>query len=211
MTLTALTTLLVLAAGKGPPPTLRYAPPADSEDERPVVTAATLRATGNDFTFQLVFNHEPWGEACKTRCANATFFLDTDGNKTTGLQLGDKSPQTGADVAVIVQGVREYKEVSADTLLRAKVRLLASGTSDVEEGQTLAELDNRRDGDRLKAHDNEVSLRVDATAPEIPVGRTVRVVYQPPGAAPVVASIPGFGGGGGKKGPVQVMRGKRSR
>jgi hypothetical protein len=209
MTFTLLTTLVALCAAKDAP-TLRYTPPADSEDERPVATATTLRATGNDFTFRILFNHEPWGEACKTRCANATFFLDTDGNKTTGLQLGDKSPQTGADLAVIVQGVREYKEVSADTLLRAKVRLLGTGISDVDEGQTLAELDNRHDPERLKAHDNEVNLRIDATSAAIPVGRTVRVVYQPPGAAPVVGAVPGFGGaGGGKRGPVQVLRGKR--
>jgi hypothetical protein len=209
MTLTALTTtaLVALAASKGAKPTLRYTPPADSEDERPVATATTVKAKGNDYTFDITFNHEPWGEGCKARCANATFFLDTDGNKKTGLQLGDKSAQTGADLAVVVQGIREYKEVSAESLLRVKVRALGNESAELEQGQVVAELDQRHDPERVKAKGKDVSLKIDTTTANLPVGRTVRVVYQPPGATAVVATIPGFGSGNG--GAIQIVRGKR--
>jgi hypothetical protein len=206
----ALVTLLLIASAAKDVPTLRYLPPIDADEERPVATVVMVKSKGNDFNFEIAFNHEPWGESCKTRCANATFYLDTDGNKATGLQVGEKSPQTGADLAVTVQGIREYKEVSADTLLRVKVRLLGNGVADLEDGQTLAELDHRHDPERVKAQKNEVSLRIDATDAAIPVGRTVRVVYQPPGASPVVGTFAGISDGtGGPKRPIQILRGKR--
>ncbi len=208
MTCFALTALLALAASGKDAPTLRYTPPPDAEDDRPVATEVTVKADGSDFTLHILFNREPWGETCKARCANATFFLDTDGNRTTGLQLGPQNPQTGADLSVLVQGVREYKELSADTALRVRVRQFNGAVKDVEEGQTLAELDPRRDPERVKAQQSEVSLRVDATDPNIPAGRTMRVVYQPPGAAPVVGTTPGVGAGTAKR-AVKVVKRKR--
>src|SRR3954468_4408926 len=104
-----------LSALGGEKPCIAYkVPPNADEDDRPVATAITVGPQGSDYAFKLDFNKEPWGEGCKTRCANATVFLDTDNNKATGLKLpqkddGKDAPETGADLAVTVQGLREYK------------------------------------------------------------------------------------------------------
>src|SRR5688572_26362915 len=102
------------AAAAGEKPCITYKAPPSTEDERPVAVSITVGPQGSDYAFKVDFNKEPWGEACKTRCANATIFLDTDNDKRTGLKLpvsdsAKDAPETGADLAVIIQGAREYK------------------------------------------------------------------------------------------------------
>src|SRR3990167_7923748 len=72
-------------------PTISYKAPPSGDDDRPVMTTIVVSPQGTDYAFKLEFNKPPWGEDCKTRCANATLFLDTDNNKSTGLKLDRKS------------------------------------------------------------------------------------------------------------------------
>src|SRR5438105_13145660 len=116
--------LVSFAAAAGEKPCIVYKapPPAEDDDDRPVATAITVGPQGSDYAFKVDFNKEPWGEICKTRCANATIFIDTDNNKTTGLKLTKEAPETGADLAVTIQGSREYQDSSAISTLKIKVK-----------------------------------------------------------------------------------------
>src|SRR5437868_3915307 len=126
-------TLLASTSWAAPPrSTFSYKAPKD-ENQRPVIIDATIGPQGSDFAMRLRFDKVPWGDACKNRCANVTLFLDTDDNTSTGLQLG-KQPETGADMAVIIQGVREYKGISSTALLRIKVRELTAEDKSVDDG-----------------------------------------------------------------------------
>lgn len=191
--------------------TFRYNPPAD--EQRPVVVEATVAPKGSDYSLRLRFSHVPWGEECKTRCANATILLDTDANTNTGLKLGKDAPETGADLAVIVQGVREWKEKGADTFLRVKVRQLANDARTIEEGDLLVEMDHRQDPERVQADDKTVFVLVDATSATLPSSAKARVIYHPPGAKAVVASIKGMSTGsvGGRKGKLEILSGAGTR
>lgn len=184
--------------------TLSFKAPADEPDERPVATDVTVAPQGSDLAFKLVFNKMPWGDECKNRCANVTLFIDTDNNAATGLQLGAKSPETGADLSVNVQGVREYKDKSADVLLRAKVRTFGSDATGVDQGEVLTELDNRRDSDRVQSEDTTVYVLVDATAATLPTGKQMRVIYHPPGQTPIKGMADGMMSGG--SGKVEIFK-----
>ncbi|HZI11495.1 MAG TPA: hypothetical protein VE153_14025 [Myxococcus sp.] len=189
--------------------TFRYTAPPD--EDRPVIVDATIGPQGSDFALRLRFNRAPWGEACKNRCANATILLDTDSSKQTGLRLTQDSPANGADLAILVQGVREYpKEQGAnpETWLRAKVRLLADNARSADDGELLAELSHRHDTERLYVDEATVYLLVDATNATIPSARKVRVVYQPPGSKPLQATIPGMVGTGAGRG-VTIFKGSK--
>ncbi|NMO18109.1 hypothetical protein HPC49_19270 [Pyxidicoccus fallax] len=188
-------------------PTFRYTAPPDGE--RPVIVDATLGPQGSDFAMRLRFDREPWGESCKTRCANATLLLDTDSSKQTGLQLPNKAAANGADLAIIIQGVREYTEEEGappKTWLRVKVRLLANDARSVDDGELIAEFNHRQDTERLHVDEKTVYLLVDATSPALPSARKMRVVYQPPGAKAVQATLPGMIGGAGNRG-VRIFKG----
>jgi len=151
---------------------------------------------------RLRFDKEPWGEACKNRCANTTLLLDTDNSKQTGLKLANGAPGNGADLAIIIQGVREHAQEggSASAWLRVKVRLLGNEASTVDDGELLAELSHRHDTDRVQSDEKTVFLLIDATSASIPSARKARVVYQPPGGKPIQATIAGMLGGGGNRG-----------
>jgi hypothetical protein len=159
--------------------TLHYRPPPDAVD-RPLPVDISVGPKGSDLLVKVTFDQVPWGEECKNRCANATLFLDTDDNRTTGLRMGDGKPETGADLAVTIQGAREYKEKSADVFLRAKVRQLADGDTALEHGEVIAELTHRTDPERVTVDKKAVTVLVDATNLTIPSGKTMRVVYHPP-------------------------------
>ncbi len=194
------------AASKGV--TFRYTPPAD--EVRPVVVEATVAPKGGDFSLRLRFSQVPWGEECKTRCANATLLLDTDGNTATGLKLAKDAPETGADLAVIVQGVREWKEKGADTFLRVKVRQLNDDARTVEEGDLLAEMDHRQDPERVQPDDKTVFVLVDATSPTLPSAPKARVIYHPAGGKAVAAPIKGMSTGSPssrKGGKLEILSG----
>jgi hypothetical protein len=181
------------------------------EDERPVATEIMVGPQGSDYAFRVDFDKLPWGDECKSRCANATLFLDTDNSTSTGLQLPDKkAAETGADLAITIQGVREYKESSADVLLRVKVRQFADSARSVEEGETLAELDHRRDPERLLVDGKTVYVLVDATNGTLPSGAKVRVVYHPPDSKPLVGQAKGLTAAG--SGKVEIFKqGKRKQ
>lgn len=191
--------------------TFRYTPPAD--ELRPIIVEATVAPKGSDFSLRLRFSQVPWGEECKTRCANATLLLDTDGNTSTGLKLAKGAPETGADLAVIVQGVREWKEDGADTYLRVKVRQLANDARTVDDGDLLVEMDHRRDPERVQADDKTVFVLVDATSATLPSSNRARVIYHPAGGRAVTASIKGMstGSGGGRKGKLEILSGAGNR
>jgi hypothetical protein len=193
------------AAGRGAS-TFRYKPSPD--DERPVIIDATIGAQGSDFAMRLKFNKEPFGESCKQRCANVTLFLDTDDSTQSGLHLANpKAPENGADLAVVIQGVREYKRQDAppEMALRVKVRQLGSDATSADAGELLADLNNRQDPERIQVDGYTVYLLVDATSALLPSARKVRVVYHPPGGKALTASIAGMASGGASRG-VQIFK-----
>lgn len=195
---------LLASAGTAAPArsTFKYTPPA--EDERPVITDALIAPQGSDFAMRLRFDKPPFGE-CKTRCANSTIFLDTDSNTTTGIQLGKDQAETGADMAVIIQGTRVYKGESSNSVLRVKVRQLTGETKDVDGGEALADLDNTQDAERVQLDENTVYLLIDATGATLPSGRKVRVIYHPPAAKAIQSSIAGMLSGGSSEN-VRIFR-----
>ena len=92
-------------------PAITFKAPPASEDDRPLITEIVVGPQGSDYAFKIEFNKEPWGDGCSTRCANATIFLDTDNNKSTGLKLKDpKALESGADLLITIQGTKVYKE-----------------------------------------------------------------------------------------------------
>nr|WP_328707065.1 hypothetical protein [Citreicoccus inhibens] len=185
--------------------TFRYKPPMD--EERPVITDATVGPQGSDFAMRLRFDKLPWGDDCKNRCANATLFLDTDANPHTGLRLGNGAPENGADLAVIIQGARDYKEGgTSSAFLRVKVRQLGDEAKSADDGELLAELNHRQDPERVQSDGTTVYVLVDATTATLPSGRKVRVIYHPPGAKPVQGTVSGMlGSGAGSS--VQIFKG----
>jgi hypothetical protein len=183
-----LTALPALAKSR---PTLHYDPPAD-QDERPLPVDMWVAPQGSDFAFRVEFNRPPWGEDCKNRCANTTLFIDTDDNKHTGIDFGPTAKETGADLAVMIQGERDYKEHSALTYLRIRVVQLPDGIKSVEQGETLAELDHRHDPDRVETEGNLVIARIDASSGTLPTARKIRVIYHPPGEKALEAGAPGM-------------------
>ncbi len=199
-------TLMASTAVSAPPrATFTYNAPKD-EEQRPLIVDATIGPQGSDFAMRLRFDKEPWGDGCKNRCANATILLDTDDNTTTGIQLGKKLPETGADMAVVIQGVRDYKGTSSNAVLRVKVRQLTGESKSIEDGEALADLSNFQDPERVQLDENTVYLLIDATSPTLPSARRVRVIYHPPVAKPLQATIAGMLSGGSSSG-VRIFRG----
>jgi hypothetical protein len=206
--LTLACSLIASASAAAPPrSTFRYTPPADGE--RPVIIDATIAPQGSDFAMRLRFDKDPWGDQCKSHCANVTLFLDTDNNTTTGIQLGKKLPETGADMAIVVQGIRDYKGTSSNAVLRVKVRQITGESKSVDDGEALADLTSNQDPERVQIEDTTVYLLIDATGPTLPSGRKVRVVYHPPADKPIKALIAGMLSGGSSSN-VRVFRGSGS-
>lgn len=196
----ALAPVVALAAPPKNAALIRYKPPEDAGDhERPVPIELTVSGQGIDYAVRLRFDRLPWGETCKQRCANTTLFIDTDNDKTSGMQLGDDKPETGADLSITIQGIREYKEKSADVYLRARVRLLSDVTG-LDQGDTLAELDHRRDRDRLQSEGQQVFVLVDASNMRLPAGKQLRVIFHPSGEKALEAVATGLGGGADRAG-----------
>ena len=126
--------------------------------------------------------------------------------QATGLRLAAKNaPGNGADVAVVIQGVRDYakQEGAPPVSWLVKVRLLGSEASSLDDGELA--VNHRQDPGRLHVDGETIDLLVDATSASLPSARKARVVYQPPGAKPLQATIPGMIGGGGGKG-VRVFK-----
>ena len=193
-------------AAKAPPSSvIRYKPSSDESDERPTATEIAVAPQGSDFAFRVVFDKAPWGEECKNRCANTTVFVDTDDNRATGLQLGGSAAETGADLAITLQGSRDYGDGTSRAIFKAKVKYLPDGAKSLDDGEALGELDPQNDSDRFLVEDRTVYVLVDGTLSNLPSGKKARVVYHPPGAKALTSSIKGMlGGGGGEK--VEIFR-----
>jgi hypothetical protein len=181
--------LLVPSALAAERPAFRYKPPASQEHA--VVVEAAVGPQNGDIALKLRFNKQPWGLECGNRCANATVLIDTDDNTSTGLQLPGKAPETGADLALHIQGAREYGGEESNAFVRVKVRMLSRNSRRPEQGELLAELDHRHDTRRLYVEKNTVFLLVDATNSLLPLSRRMRVIYRPPASRPLVATVPG--------------------
>lgn len=193
--------LVVPAVGLGAEkPCITYAAPASSPEDRPVATAITVGPQGSDYAFRIDFNKPPWGDECKNRCANSTIFLDTDNNRSTGLQLADKkAPQTGADLAITIMGTREYKEASAESNLLVKVKQFPEDATRVDQGRVLVEMDQRQDEERVQAQGESVWVLVDANIGDLPAGPKLRVIYQPPDSKPLVGMAKGLSAPGANR------------
>ncbi|RKH52388.1 hypothetical protein, partial [Corallococcus llansteffanensis] len=192
------------AAGRGSS-TFRYKPTPD--EERPVIIDATIGPQGSDFAMRLKFDRMPFGDECKQRCANVTLFLDTDASAQSGLHLPTKGPENGADLAVVIQGVREYKrqDAPAELNLRVKVRQLGSDANSADGGELLADLNHRQDPERVQTDGTTVYLLIDATSALLPSAKKVRVIYHPSGGKPVQATISGMLGDSSGRG-VQIFK-----
>ena len=177
----------------GEKPTLTFKPITDTEDDRPVITSVLAQPQGTDYALRVDFNKTPWGDACKSRCANATLFLDTDNSKATGLKLEDaKAAETGADLSIIIQGSRSLREGSTQPTLKVKVMQYAEDARRVEEGITLAELDPVTDEERVLSDGNSVLLLIDANLGNQPAGKQLRVIYHPPDSPALVGLTRGI-------------------
>jgi hypothetical protein len=185
--------LLATSAAFAEKPTISYKAPPSGDDDRPVLTSIVVSPQGTDYAFKLEFNKLPFGDECKTRCANATLFLDTDNNKTTGLKLADaKAPETGTDIAITIQGAKALKEGVSTPVLRVKVMQYSEDATSVEEGKTLVELDPITDSERVLASDTSVYLLIDANMGEQPAGKQLRIVYHPPESKPLIGMAKGL-------------------
>jgi hypothetical protein len=197
--------LVSCLAAAGEKPCITYkAPPSVDDDDRPVAISITIGPQGSDYAFKIDFNKEPWGEACGTRCANATIFIDTDNNKGTGLKLAKKdegkdAPETGADLAVTVQGMREYKAESSLSTLKVKVKQYSEDATSADQGTDLVDMDVRRDGERLSTDGKTVYLLVDANVGSLPSNPKVRVIYHPPDAKPLIGYAKGLNAPGANR------------
>ena len=196
--LTLALSLLVAFAAVGQKPLITYKAPPPAEDERPLITEIVASPQGTDYAFKIEFNKEPWGEACATRCANATIFLDTDNNKATGLKLKDaKALENGADLSITIQGTKVYKEASSRPVLKVKVRQFAEDSTEIDQGRQLAELDPVQDSERVLAQGTSVYLLIDANIGDLPTATKARVIYHPPESKALVGNVQGLLAGGG--------------
>jgi len=183
--------------------TFRYTPPQG--EERPVVVDAMVGPQSSDFALRLRFSKPPFGPECGMRCANVTLLLDTDANTQSGLKLSGQQAENGADLAIIIQGTRDLASDTPDNYLRVKVRRLTSESRNMDDGDLIAEMDHRRDPDRIHVEGNTVFLLIDA-GNSLPSGRKVRVVYHPVGAKAIQAQIPGMLSGSASNGKVMIFR-----
>jgi hypothetical protein len=181
--LALLTGLPAFAQGK---PTIVYKPKlTGTEVDRPVATRLSVASQGSGYAIRLDFDRDPWGEGCRERCARLSFLLDTDNAPSTGhAGSSARAAENGADLVVTVEGVREYGGPSADAVLKVTYRLLPDGSRSLEEGQVIGEYDHRNDKDQVQVKGASVFLFVDPTESNLPTGRKVRVIYNPPGRPP---------------------------
>jgi len=200
----ALLVLVSFAALAADKPVIKYQAPASDADDRPIATAITIGPQGSDFALRVEFNKTPWGEECKSRCASVTLFVDTDDNPKTGMRLSEGALENGADLAIVIQGVRDYQDESARVFLRVKAIQFGDGAKGVDSGDVIADLDNRHDTERVQSDGNTVYALVDATNATLPSSKSIRVVYHPAGAKALQGKARGMMSTGGGK--VDIFR-----
>lgn len=196
------------ARGKDRPSVIRHQPQPDDLDERPVATEISVSPQGSDFAVKVAFDKIPWGEACKMRCANVTVFVDTDDSRATGLKLEKSAPESGADLAITIKGVRDYGASGTTAALKVQVRYLPDASKTLEDGELLAELDHQRDPERLQVEDRTAYVLVDATSAHLPTAKKARFIYHPPGTKALQAPTRGMLASG-KGGGVKILKGGR--
>jgi hypothetical protein len=168
-------------------PLISYKAPPSGDDDRPLITEIIFTPQGSDYAFKIEFNKEPSGDSCRTRCANATIFVDTDNNRGTGLKLNDpKAVETGADLAIVIQTVREVKEGGAQSTLKVKVLQFSEDSTSIDQSSTLTELDPAADPERLLAEGTSVYLLIDTNVGNVPTGQKARLIYHPPDSKALV-------------------------
>lgn len=184
----------------GEKPCITYKAPPPGEDDRPVATAITVGPQGSDYAFKIDFDRVPWGDECGNRCAISTIFLDTDNDKRTGLKLTDpKAQETGADLSITIQGIKEYKEQSSQATLRVKVKQFTEESTSVDQGTVLVELDPRKDTERINLSEKTVYLLIDANIGSLPAGPKVRVTYHPPDSKTLTGMAKGLNAPGANR------------
>src|SRR5262249_20700907 len=122
---------------------------AATPGQRPAPVEVSAAIDGSNYALRVKFDRLPWGDECRSRCADVVLLWDTDNDRNTGLSPEGAAPEKGADLAVVIQGTRERREKGTEGFLRVKVWGLPDGAAHVEDGKILAQLDHRRDGDRI--------------------------------------------------------------
>ena len=175
------------------------------EDERPLIKEVSVNNEALDVAFHVTFDRAPSGAACENRCANATLFVDTDFDKATGLKLSDpKALENGADVALVFQGRKSSGEGGEAPEFLIRVKKLANEAGGLDDSEVLHEFNVFRDKQRVHVREANVVVMVDTSEKKFPLGRRMRLVYHPPGAAAVEGVVAGpVKAGGARK--VQVI------
>lgn len=183
---------------------------ADKGQDRPVISELRASTQGTDLSLEVLFNRAPFGLACGRRCANATLFIDADDNPKTGVQFGKTALETGADLAIVLQGSTDYR-AEASPFFRVKVRPLPHGATALTDDEPALELDHRKDSDRLKVDADTAFVLLDASALDVKWGKQMRIIYHPPASKPAEGKTAGFTkrrGGGGK---VEILQGSSEK
>lgn len=183
----------VLAVTPVMKPVIEWQPPESTDDDRPLMSKVIVTASGSDYSLKLEFDKAPFGEACRNRCANATVFIDTDNDKQTGVKLQDATAaENGADLVVVIQGVRELRNESPTGELRILVKQFSEDATSLDGANLLTQLDPRHDSERVTVSGTKVTAVIDANLGNLPAGKKLRVVYHPPEHGPMVAVTGGL-------------------
>lgn len=186
----ALAAALTLPASSFANPVFTFKPAPD--EERPVITELRATPQGADLSLEVLFDRAPFGALCGLRCANATVFIDTDDNPKTGVQFGKNAPETGAELAVVLQGTNDYRTGDGEPYFRVKVRELPNGARALADDAPVLDLDHRKDKARVQVDAETAFVLVDASATGVKWGKKLRLVYHPPARLPVSGKAAGF-------------------
>ncbi len=188
-------------------PTIEWQPPDSTDDDRPLLTKVIVTATGSDYSLKLDFDKGPFGEACRNRCANASLFIDTDNDKRTGVKLQDpNAAENGADLVVVVQGVRELRNEGSAADLKVLVKQFSEDATTLDGANLLTELDPHHDSERVTVSGTKVTVLIDANLGNLPAGKKLRVVYHPPEHGSMVAVTTGLAAPAGR---VELFKGNK--
>lgn len=200
----ALAAALALTAPALANPVFTFKP--DKEAERPIVKELRATTQGADLSLEVMFDRPPFGIECGLRCANATFFIDTDNNRKTGVQFGKGAEETGADVSVVLQGTNDYRTDDGAPYFRVKVRELPNGAKSLEDSAPVIDLDSRTDKTRVQVDAETAFVLIDSSATGVKWGKKLRIVYHPPAREAVSGTANGFSRR--KGGAVEIIKGK---
>lgn len=165
---------------------------AGVEAERPLIKEVSVNNEALDVAFHVTFDRAPSGAACENRCANATLFVDTDHDKSTGLKLSDtKALENGADVALVFQGRKSSGEEGETAEFLIRIKKLANEAGGHDDPALLHEFDMLRDKQRMHVRDANVVVMLDTSENHFPLGRRMRLIYHPPGSTAVEGVVTG--------------------